>query len=64
MCSHLHLLCVDHIRRIIIKMISRAPIYRSRWEHRALYNNTNNTHTHMHTHMSDEGIGTAVKKEV
>ena len=55
---------MDHIRRIIIKMISRAPIYRSRWEHRALYNNTNNTHTHMHTHMSDEGIGMAVKKEV
>ena len=24
---------------IIIKRISRAPIYRTRWEHRALYNN-------------------------
>ena len=29
---------------IIIKRISRAPIYRTRWEHRALYNNTDNTH--------------------
>ena len=28
---------------IIIKRISRAPIYRTRWEHRALYNNTNNS---------------------
>ena len=35
---------------IIIKRISRAPIYRTRWQHRALYNNTNNTHTHTHTH--------------
>ena len=25
---------------IIIKRISRAPIYHTRWEHRALYNNT------------------------
>ena len=39
---------------IIIKLIYRAPIYCTRWEHRALYNNTNNTHTH--THASDEGI--------
>ena len=30
---------------IIIKRISRAPIYRTRL-HRALYNNTNHTHTH------------------
>ena len=28
---------------IIIKRISRAPIYHTRWEHRALYNNTNHT---------------------
>ena len=34
---------------IIINRISRAPISRTRWEHRALYNNTN-THTHTHTH--------------
>ena len=32
------------------KRISRAPIYRTKWEHRALYNNTNHTHTHTHTH--------------
>ena len=36
---------------IIIKRISRAPIYHTRWQHRALYNNTNHTHTHTHTHM-------------
>ena len=48
-------------------------IYHTKWEHRAFYNNTNNTHTHArtharththmhaHTHTSDEGIGTAVK---
>ena len=35
---------------IIIKKISRAPIYHTRWQHRALYNNTNCTHTHTHTH--------------
>ena len=33
---------------IIIKRISRAPIYHTRWQHRALYNNTNHTHTHAH----------------
>ena len=33
---------------IIIKRISGALIYRTRWEHRALYNNTNNTHTRTH----------------
>ena len=27
---------------IIKKRISRAPIYHTKWEHRALYNNTNN----------------------
>ena len=37
---------------IIIKRISTASIYRTRWEHRALYNNINNTHTHTHTHLS------------
>ena len=30
---------------IIIKRISKAPIYHTRWQHRALYNNTNHTHT-------------------
>ena len=30
---------------IMIKRISRAPIYRTRWEHREPYNNTNNTHS-------------------
>ena len=34
---------------MIIKRISRAPIYHTRWQHRALYNNTNHTHTHTHT---------------
>ena len=46
--------------QIIIKRISRAPIYRTRWEHRAPYNNTNHIHTHTHS-ASDEGIGRAVK---
>ena len=39
------------------------PIYYTKWEHRALFNNTNNTHTHTytharthtHTHASDRG---------
>ena len=36
---------------ILIKKISRAPIYCTKWEHRALYNNTpTNTPTHTHTH--------------
>ena len=64
-------------RVIIIKRISRAPFYHTRWEHRALYNNTNNTHTHTHTHArthararthahsaSDEGIGMTVKNSL
>ena len=38
-----------HARACIIKRISRAPIYHTRWQHRALYNNTNHTHTHTHT---------------
>ena len=42
------------------------PIYCTRWQHRALYNNTNNRHTHTHTntHVSNEGIGTAVKNSL
>ena len=39
--------CRKHCHIIIIKRISRAPIYHTRWQHRALYNNTNHTHTHM-----------------
>ena len=35
---------------IMIKRIPRVPIYRTRWEHRALYQNTNNTHMHARTH--------------
>ena len=34
---------------VIIKRISRAPIYCTRWEHRVLYNITSKTHTHAHT---------------
>ena len=59
--------------------ISRAPIYRTRWEHRALYNTHIHTpththararahartHAHTHTRASDEGIiGRAVEKKV
>ena len=40
----------DTVEIIIIKRISRAPIYHTRWQHRALYNNTNHTHTHTCTH--------------
>ena len=46
---------------IIRKRISRAPIYHTRWQHRALYNNTNHTHTHT---ASDEGMGRAVKNSL
>ena len=35
---------------IIIKRISRAPIYHTRWQHKALYDNTNHTHIHARTH--------------
>ena len=34
------------------------PIYHTRWQHRALYSNTNHTHTHT---ASNEGMGRAVK---
>ena len=33
-----------------MKRISRAPVYRTRWEHRALYSNTDNARTHARTH--------------
>ena len=66
---------VNNMEIIIIKRISRAPIYHTRWQHRALYNNTNHTrtharthartHTHTHTHtVSDEGMGMAVKNSL
>ena len=43
-------------------MISRALIYHTRWQHRALYNNTNHTHACTRTHtVSDEEMGRAVK---
>ena len=35
---------------IMIKRISRAPMYYTRWEHRVLYNNIYNTHSNTHTH--------------
>ena len=50
---------------IIMKRISRAPIYRTRWVHMALYKRTR-THTHIHAHArthalrTREYIGTAV----
>ena len=34
---------------IIIKRISRVPIYRTRWQHRVLNNNHTHTYTHTHT---------------
>ena len=43
---------------IIIKMISRAPIYRTGLEHRALYNNMHSCTPPTHTH-----VGIAVKKD-
>ena len=42
---------------IIIKRISRAPIYHTKWQHRALYNNTNHTHAHTHTHTHTHRMG-------
>ena len=44
---------------IIIKRISRAPTYHTRWQHRALYNNTNHTHT-----VSNKGMGRAVENSL
>ena len=61
---HSPVFCLFVLIIMIIKRISRAPIYRTRWEHRALYNNTNDRHRHAHTHASDEGIGTAVKNSL
>ena len=50
------------IWKIIIKRISRARIYHTRWQHKALYNNTNHTHACTRTHtVSDEEMGRAVK---
>ena len=62
---------------IIIKRISRAPIYHTRWQHRALYNNTNHTHTYArmrarthartcacaHTHSVGRGDGQGCEKQ-
>ena len=43
---------------MIMKRISRAPIYRTRWEYRALYNPSNtHTHTHTHTHTDARAAG-------
>ena len=47
----------------MIKRISRAPVYHTRWQHRALYNNTNHTHTHTYT-VSNEGMGRAEKNSL
>ena len=47
--SRLDLIQVLEIIIIIIKRISRAPIYHTRWQHRALYNNTNPPAPHTHT---------------
>ena len=58
--------CLGYII-IIIKRISRAPIYCTRWEHRALYNNTNNTHRRARacTHSRvGRGVGTTVKNSL
>ena len=46
---------VDILIIIILKRISRAPIYHTRWQHRALYN-TNHTHTHTHTHTHSDKL--------
>ena len=48
---------------IIINRISRTSIYHTRWQHRALCNNTNHTHTHTHR-VSDDGMGRAVKNSL
>ena len=38
------------------------PIYRTRWEHRVLYNNTNHTHTHTNE-ASEEAISALIVLE-
>ena len=43
----------------IIKRIFRVPIYHTRWQHMALYNNTNHTHR-----VLDEGMCRAVKNSL
>ena len=50
-------LFVELIIIIIIKRISRAPIYHTKWQHRALYNDTNDRHTRTHTHTHSVGRG-------
>ena len=52
---------------IIIKRIFRAPIYCTRWEHRALTVTHTHTHTHARTHARTHacaGIDTAVKNSL
>ena len=66
LCMILSLSMVTALWRLIIilKRISRASIYHTRWEHRPLYNNTNNTHTYTDARIHScvgQGIGTAVK---
>ena len=41
--THFELASIKNKNKII-KRISRAPIYCTRWEHRALYNNINDRH--------------------
>ena len=51
-CCHLLFYDLEVIIIIIIKKrISRAPVYHTRWERMAFYNNTNNTHSHTHAHV-------------
>ena len=47
----------------IVKRISTAPIYHTRWKHRALYNNTSNAHTHTHAHTRRTGGYHGCKKK-
>ena len=44
---------------IIIKRISTAPIYHTRWQHRALYNNTNYTQFLVTWELSVRNVETA-----
>ena len=45
------------LKSIIIKRISRVPIYHTRWQDRVLYNNHTHTRTHtrMYTHTHTNG---------